>query len=117
MKAGYQFVTQRSSINHLLFMDALKLYAKDKKQLDSLVNTVQIFSLDIGMEFGIDKCGILVMKRSRYKQSEGIKLPNDQEIKEINVDNGYKYLGILETDGIKDKEMKEKIGKEYTRRL
>ena len=98
-------------------MDDLRLYAKDEKQLDSLVNTVQIFSLDIGMEFDIDKCGILVMKRGRYKKSEEIKLPNDQEIKEINVDNGYKYLGILEADGIKDKEMKEKIRKEYTRHV
>ena len=97
-------------------MDNLKLYAKDEKQLDPLVNTVQIFSLDIGMEFGIDKCGILVMKRGRYKNSEGIKLPNDQEIKGINLDNGYKYLGILEADGIKEEEMKEKIRKEYTRR-
>ena len=97
-------------------MDDLKLYAKDEKQLDSLVNTVKIFSLDIGMEFGIDKCGILVMKRGRYKKNERIKLRNDLEIKEINVDNGYKYLGILEADGIKEKEMKEKIRKEYTRR-
>ena len=104
MKAGCQFSTQRSSINHLLFMDDLKLYAKDEKQLDSLINIVQIFSLGIGIEFGIEKCGILVMKRGRYKKSEGIKLPNDQEIKaDIKVGNGYKYLGILETYGIKDK--------------
>ena len=41
MKTGYQFGTQRSSINHLLFTDDLKLYAKDEKQLDTLVNTVQ----------------------------------------------------------------------------
>ena len=67
------------------------------------------------MEFGIDKCGILVMKRDRYKKSEGIKLPNDQEIKEIDVDNGYKYLGILEADGIKDEEMQEKIQDMYDR--
>ena len=111
MKAGYQFGTQRLSTNHLLFMDDLELCVKDEKQLDSLVNTVQIFSLDIGMEFGIDKSGILVMKRGRCKKSEGIKLPNDQEIKEINVDNGHKYLGILEADGTKDKEMKENIRK------
>ena len=117
MKAGYQFGTQRSSINHLLFMNDLTLYAKKEKQLDSLVNTVQIFSSDIGMEFGIDNCGILVMKRGRYKKSEGIKLPNEEEIKQINVDNGCKYLGILEADGIKDKEMKGTIRKEYTRRV
>ena len=34
-------------------MDDLKLYAKDKKQLDSLVNTVQIFSLDIGWSLAL----------------------------------------------------------------
>ena len=62
-KMKYQFGTQRPSINYLRFMDDPKLYAKDEKQLDSLVNTVQIFSLDIGMEFDIDKCRILVMKR------------------------------------------------------
>ena len=117
MKAGYQFGMQRSSINHLLFMDDLQLYGKEEKQPDSLVSTVQIFTLGIGMEFGIGKCGILVMKRGRYKKSEGIKLPNDQEIKEINVDHGYKYLGILEADGIKDKQMKEKMRKELTRRV
>ena len=61
------------------------------------------------MEFGIDTCGILTMKRGTYKKREGLKLPNHQEIKEINVDNGYKYLGILEADGINNKEMKEKI--------
>ena len=69
------------------------------------------------MEFGIDKCGTLVMKKGRYKKIEGIKPPNDQKIKEVIVDNGYKYLGILEVDGIKDKEMKEKIRKKYTRRV
>ena len=51
------------------------------------------------------------------KKIERIKLPIDQDIKEINVDNGYKYLEILEADGIKDKEMKEKIRKQYTRRV
>ena len=51
------------------------------------------------------------------KKFERIKLPIDQDIKEINVDNGYKYLEILEADGIKDKEMKEKIRKQYTRRV
>ena len=72
MKAGYQFGTQRSSMNHLLFMNDLKLYTKDEKQLDSLVNTVQILRLDLGLKFGIEKCGILVMKRGRYKKSEGL---------------------------------------------
>ena len=34
------------TINHLLFMDNLMLYAKSKRILDSLVQTVRIFSED-----------------------------------------------------------------------
>ena len=33
----------------------------------------------IGIEFGIGKCGILVIKRSRYERSYDIKLPDKQE--------------------------------------
>lgn len=49
----------------------LSSYAKDKNQLNFLVNTVQIFSLDIG----IDNCGILEMKSGRYEGSEVLNCP------------------------------------------
>ena len=51
-------------------MDDLKLYAKSEKDLESLIQIVRIFSEDIGMEFGLDKCAILIMmkgKKSRQK--------------------------------------------------
>ena len=38
-------------LNHLLFMDDLKLYSKCEEQIDSLIKTTHIFSTDIGMEF------------------------------------------------------------------
>ena len=41
-------------INHLLFIDDLKLYSRSKKELDLLVQTIRIFSKDIGREFGIE---------------------------------------------------------------
>ena len=44
----YEFRTGET-INHLLFMDYLKLYSKSEKALDSLIQTVRIFSEDIGM--------------------------------------------------------------------
>ena len=56
-------------INHLLFMDDLKLYSRSKKGLDSLVQTVRIFSEDLGMEFGIEKCVILVMEKEKIVKS------------------------------------------------
>lgn len=39
-------------LNHLLFIDDLKLFAKSHAQSDPLSKTVQIISKDIGMEFG-----------------------------------------------------------------
>ena len=40
-------------INHLLFMDDLKLYGKSENEIKGLVSTVEVFSQDIGMKFGV----------------------------------------------------------------
>ena len=68
------------------------------------------------MEFGIKKCGVLVLKRGKIAKIEGIVLPDGQVMKEID-DNGYKYLGILEGEHLKEKEMKALVSKKYKRRL
>ena len=44
-------------------MDDLKLLAKSKNQTDSLVQTVDVFTEDISMQFGIKKCGVLITDR------------------------------------------------------
>ena len=51
--------------NHLMFMDDLKLFAKNNDQICSLVNTVRILSEDIEMEFGLSKCETLITKRGK----------------------------------------------------
>ena len=48
----YEVRKKGQRINHLLFMDDLKLFAKNVDQIDSLENTVKLFSDDIKMEFG-----------------------------------------------------------------
>ena len=92
-------------------MDDLKLFAKGKNQIDSLVQTVHIFSKDTGMQFGIKKCGVLIMERGKVIRADGIRLPNGQHMKYID-ETGYTYLGILKTHKIKEKEMKERFNKE-----
>ena len=57
-KAAYEFSESKEKINNLLFMDDLKLYSRNEKGLDSLVQTIRVFSEDIGMEFGVAKCAI-----------------------------------------------------------
>ena len=62
MKVGYIMKKNTTPINHLLFMDDLKLYGSNKNKLDSLMQTVRIFSEHIHMKFGLDKCTILERK-------------------------------------------------------
>ena len=93
-------------------MDDLKLFAKSKNQIDFLVLTVNIFSEDNGMQFGMKKCGVLTIERGKVIRTDGIRLPDGQHMKDID-ETGYIYLEILETDKIEEKEMKEKFSKEY----
>ena len=97
-KAAYEFSESKEKINHLLFMDDLKLYSRSEKGLDSLVQTVHVFSEDIGMEFGIEKCATLVMEKGKIVKSVGIELPDGRVMKSLQEGESYKYLGILEAD-------------------
>ena len=82
-KERYQLGGDPGSLRHLLFMDDLKLYGKDERQLDSLVDTVRVFSTNIGMEFGLKKvwssgdvyearvgCEICRDRSSRWRKNE-----------------------------------------------
>ena len=68
------------------------------------------------MEFGIEKCAMLVMKIGKRHLTDGMELPNQNKIRTLGEKETYKYLGILEADTIKQVEMEEKIQKEYLRR-
>ena len=116
-KAAYEFSESKEKIKHLLFMDDLKLYSRSEKGLDSLVQTVRVFSEDIGMEFGIEKCAMLVMEKGKIVKSVGIELPDDKVIKSLQEGESYKYLGILEADKFLEEKMKLNVSKEYIRRL
>ena len=67
MRAGYRLAKDMMPVNRLLFMDDLKLHGAGKDQLDSLVQVVRIFSQDIRMLFGLDKCEVLEMRRGRQQ--------------------------------------------------
>ena len=103
-------------INHLLFMDDLKLYAKNDKQLQELVGVVKAYSDDINMEFGLSKCAVLSVKGGKLKPSDGLVLPSGDLMKEVD-EEGYKYLGVLQRDSLMCSEMKDKVRTEYFRRL
>ena len=89
--AGYEFSESKEKINHLLLMDDVKLHSQSDKGLDSLVQTVHVFSKDIGMECGIEKCAILVMEKGKIVKSVGIKLPDGKLIKSLQESESYEF--------------------------
>ena len=94
-------------------MDDIKLFAKNEKELDTLIQTIEIFSQDIGMGFVMEKCAMLMMKSDKRQTLEWIVLPHQERIRTYGEKKNYKYWWILETDIIKQAEIKEKIEKEY----
>ena len=67
------------------------------------------------MEFGIEKCAMLIMRSGKRQMTEEIELSNQEKIRTLGEKETYKYLGILEADTIKQAETMEKIRKEYLR--
>ena len=58
--SGYILSKEEGKINHLMFMDDLKLYGKIVKEINSLVQTVRTSSSDITINFEIEKCAVMM---------------------------------------------------------
>ena len=105
-------------INNLLLMDDLKSHSRNEKELDSLVQTMHIFSEDIRMEFGIEKSereriekGKILIEKGKIVKSVGTQLPVGKVIKSLQEGESYKFLGILEAEKILGEKMKLEVSK------
>ena len=68
------------------------------------------------MEFGMEKCAIRVIKGGKQHLTDGMEQPNLDKIRMLEENETYRYVGILESDTIRQAEMKEIFKKEYLRR-
>ena len=114
LKQGNSFGKEKERSTHLLFIDDLKLYGSNDSEIDILVKVVKIVSGDNGMQFAFAKCAVLKMKRGKQVYCEGIDLGNGVKIEDIE---GYKYLLTRESGDISQKKMKEKVQKEFNKRV
>ena len=79
-----------------MYMDNIKVFAKDEKELENLVPTIRICSQVIGMKSDIEKCARPIIKNTKREGTEGIDLPNQERIRFREKEN-YKCLEILDT--------------------
>ena len=51
-----------------MYMDDIKVFGKNKKELDTVIQTIRIYSQDIGMEFGIEMLILKMVKEEQRKK-------------------------------------------------
>ena len=82
ISAGYEMKKDGCKINHLLLIDDLQLFAKNEAEIGSLVQTVRI-------------CASMTMKRGKRVHSNGIALPDGAQMRALDEEESYWYLGVL----------------------
>ena len=73
---GYKFTTLQEKINHLMYMDDIKLFAKNEKELETLIKIIRIYIQEIGIGFGMEKCAIFIIKSGKRQIMEEIEQLN-----------------------------------------
>ena len=76
---------EKNKVSHLFYMDDLKLFNRDETKLQQKMN-VKIFSNDIQMEFGLDKCATAVSKHGKLTKSQNLSLHNLTAIMNMGFD-------------------------------
>ena len=107
MPLKHMYKNTLPGINHLLYMDFIKLFAKIG---NSNTRTENIQSKHRN-GFGIEKCAMLVLKSGQRYMTKGMELLNQEKMMSLKEKETHKYLRILEADTIKQDEMKDKIKK------
>ena len=70
MHSGYNLTKLQVKISHLTQIDAIKLFAKNEREFDTLIQAVRIYNQDIGMEFSIEKWAMQIMRSENEKQQK-----------------------------------------------
>jgi len=112
---GYQVHGTERKLSHI--MDDLKLLGRNKNDLKNGMKIVQTINKDINMNFGLEKCARICLKRGSVQSKMHVGSTFENNIKELDLRKTYKYLGIEVSFDIQHKNMKEKQKKEYLRRL
>ena len=98
-------------------MDDLKLLGRNENDLKNEMKIVQTISKDKNMNFGLEKCARICLKRGSVQSKMHVGSTFENDIKELDQRKVYKYLVIEVSFDIQHKNEKEKLKKEHLRRL
>ena len=71
-ECGYQAHGIERKMSHLLYMDDLKLLVRNENDLKNEIKIVHTISKDLNMNFGLEKCARICLKRGRVQSKKHI---------------------------------------------
>lgn len=104
------------TLSHLLYMDDLKIYAGTERKLKQLIKLVEVFTTDVKMEFGLDKCRTLSFKKGSIELNE-VEMEQGEAIEAMDRGDTYKYLGMLQSKRTEHTIIKKQLTNEFTNRI
>ena len=113
--SGYK-LAKETEITHLMYVDDIKLFAKSHNDMKHLLELTTNFSNDIQMNFGLDKCNTLHIHKGKVLAGD-YNLSEEVNIRAMDSENTYKYLGIKQNRSINHTEIKKELSAEYIRRV
>ena len=90
---GYKLSKSQEKINHLMYMDDIKQFTKNEKEMETLMHTV--VSQDIGIEFGNEKFAMLIIKSGKRHITGGMKQPNQEKNRNAQRKGNVQVLGNI----------------------
>ena len=110
-------ITEEKSLNHVFFVDDLKLYTRSYEIAKLLLDTITTFSNEVGMTFGESKCAYIYIEHGKRKSlGKSIKI-NGLTVRELEHGEMYTYLGQDESISYNGPLNKERVTNEYKRRV
>ena len=78
----------------------------------SLIHLIRIYIEDIGMSFGLEKCGRMIARGGKVIKTDGLELPVGHI---ADIQTSYNYLGIPQSHGNHDEEARTATSKYHQR--
>jgi len=118
---GYEYKqgSLHVTINHLWYMDDLKLMSRGDDALASSVSTVEIIGAKMGLLFNPNKSNWISLEHGRLREQpqEGLQTVLGNVIRHLEPGSEYRYLGVAESSHFHSDAMKSNLKQEFDKRL
>ena len=106
------------SRTHSLFVDDLKVYQESHNLLKEVNEVIAQTSLDMGACYGVSECAEIMFEHGKMVKGEGFQVLQEK-MKTLDPDQEemYKFFRVERADGIKTKQVYERVTEEMTKRL